>query len=54
MNRVELIKLAKDVTLMDELNTVSGLLEIDTPDNKVLIDSCINHILEIINKGENV
>lgn len=52
MTKLELKLLAADVSLMDKLNTVSGLIEMGNPDNRATIDALVTEIyLELKDRG---
>lgn len=60
MTKAELLFIANDVSLMDKLNCISGLLEMNKPEDKPLIDAFVDDIYSvlkenppIVNKGNN-
>lgn len=52
MTKGEIKKLASDVTLMDILNTISGLLELDKPSDQELINQLVDDVYNKLKSKE--
>lgn len=52
MTKAEIKELAKNIDLMDKMNTVSCLFEVNNATDNELIDSLINDIYKTINSTE--
>lgn len=54
MTKAELLFIAKDVALMDKLNCISGLLEMNKPEDQMLIDAFVNDIYSALKENPPV
>ena len=52
MTKVEIKKLASDVSLMDKLNTISGLMEMNKQSDQELIRQLIDDVYHKLQEGK--